>query len=371
MILDMHCHYTFCERRAAAAPRFSFEPGCEQSPDALDSFIAPRKRDGIVWRLWQRVLGIDPRRGRARVGSQQGELARLDAELALLYERHLLAPGPIDRYVLLAFDAYHASDGSCPSPGARRGQLGSDIYTSNSLIRETCRARGDRFLFGASVHPYRARAVECVEEVFAGGACLLKWLPLNQNIDARDARTIAVLRCCAALRMPVLVHYNEEFTLTTQHPEHRPIGPMLETLRELRARGDMPPMIFAHAATPASPWGRRADYHALRDALAGEFRDAPIYADVSALATLGKSGYLSDLLRRQHLHRKLLFGSDFPVPVLLWRLKRELRGAYDELRREPSWPQRAARAMLAAGLHEATLHRAAEILPNVERFARH
>ncbi len=194
MIIDVHCHYTLSATRRSDLERFSFEPlhdlpaaGDPTPPSAYDSCVSPRVLRRGTWRLARRLLKL-PRPG-----------AALDCALAERYARHLLAPGPIDRYVLLAFDAVHSDDGELvplPRPG---DQFGSDIYTSNTFIRELCRQHPQRFLFGASVHPYRSDAVECVEEVFAAGACLLKWLPVHHNIDVRDARSIGVLRCCARL----------------------------------------------------------------------------------------------------------------------------------------------------------------------------
>lgn len=360
MIIDVHCHYTFSRREARPGTRFSFEPAEQNGRPALDSYVAPRKAAGFLWRQWQKLLGLDPR---LAVGEP------LDRAMDGLYERHLLAPGPIDRFVLLAFDAYHDDAGRRPPPPTRRGERGSDIYTSNSLVRAACQGRPDRFLFGASVHPYRENAVACVEEVFAAGACLLKWLPLHQNIDVDDPRTRDVLRCCARLGLPVLVHYNEEFTLSTQHPKLRPIAPLLAALRALRAEGAMPPVIVAHVATPVTPFGHWRDFHELLAALEGEFADAPLYADISALTTLGKIDFLRRVVRRQDLHGKLLFGTDFPVPPVLFRLRRELRREYAAIAADPSWPQRIARAYRCCGFNEIVFHRAAEVLPNVRAFA--
>ncbi len=284
------------------------------------------------------------------------------------YEQHLSAAGPCERFVLLAFDAVRDDDGSCPCLPRSGDRFGSDIYTSNSLVRAACRARPERFLFGASVHPYRADAVACVEEVFATGACLLKWMPLHHNIDPADPRTLAVLRKCAELGLPVLVHCGPEFTLTTQRPQYKSVRPLLKTLRDLRCEGGMPCVIVAHVATPVLPLGRRDSHQALVEALSGEFADAPLYADISALAAAGKVGYLRRLARQPELHHKLLFGSDFPVPPAVWRLRRDLGTGYRRIRAVRSWPQQAALVCQELGFNEIVLQRAAELLPNVDYF---
>lgn len=357
VIIDVHCHYTLSSRRAdESIERFSFEPACEDGRANFDSFVAPRATGRLTWQLLGRLLGV---RGPLEPGPS------LDAQLEAFYERHLLSAGPIERFVLLAFDRYHDRQGGRPPPPVDADDLGSDIYTSNSLVRSLCRQHPQRFLFGASVHPYRRDAVACVQEVFSAGACLLKWLPLHQNIDVTDPRSLRVLRCCAQLGLPLLVHYGEEFTLATQHPEYLSIEPLLEVLRQLRREGTMPTVIVAHVSTPVWALGDAVPYRRLTEALLGEFADAPLYADISALTAWGKPRFLRQIVRRQELHGKLLFGTDFPVPVGLPRLRGWLGPDYGAIAREPSWPQRVARIDRCLGFQEIVFHRAADVLPNV------
>lgn len=360
MIIDIHCHYTFTRRAAHSPERFSFEPAEENGRPTLDSYVSPRALRRPTWRIVKRLLGLDPR---LEAGPE------LDGFLERFYETHHAGAGPVERLVLLAFDAYHDDDGRRPPLPETRRQLGSDIYTSNSLICNACRRHPERYLFGASVHPYRANAVACVEEVFARGACLLKWIPQHQNINVADPRTLDVLRCCARLGLPILVHYSGEFALSTQHREYRPVAGLLEVLRTLRAEGAMPITIVAHAATPVTPFGERRSHSALIAALLGEFADAPLYADISALASWSKVDFLRRLARRQDLHAKLLFGTDFPVPPALPRLRRDLGQDRHRIKATPSWIRQAALIYRRMAFNEITFHRAGKLLPNVGHFA--
>lgn len=253
MIIDIHCHHAFTRRPADVAERFSFEPAELDGQPAWDSCLPPRVLRRPTWSMWQWLLGLNPR---LRPG------AGLDRVLEEWYDRHLGADGPVERHVLLAFDAYHDDRGNRPPLPETRRQRGSDMYTSNTFIRAACRRRPQRYLFGASVHPYRENAAACLEEVFAAGACLLKWIPLHQNIDCRDSRTVAVLRHCAELGLPLLVHYGPEFMLATQHAEYVSPEPLLDVLRQLRREGSMPTVIVAHAATPVLSFGDRLPFRA-------------------------------------------------------------------------------------------------------------
>jgi predicted TIM-barrel fold metal-dependent hydrolase len=379
VIIDVHCHYTF-SALLADGRRFSFEPVEARGVHAFDSFVSPRAARRLSFRLMLRLLDL-PR--------DLNPGPELDAAIGDANRRHLGEPleaavsafrsspfdnlnsRAIDRFVLLAFDAYHDDDGRRPAPPSGRGDRGADIYTSNSAVRRACEESPGRFLFGASVHPYRENAVECVQEVFDAGACLIKWLPLHQNIDIADPRTVAVLRRCAKLGLPLLVHYSSEFTLTTQHREHQDVGALLDVLRGLRAEEAMPPVIVAHVATPVSHWlGPRHDHEQLVAALLGEFADAPLYADISALTALPKHRYLRAMARRQELHGKLLFGSDFPVPVTMTSLRGLLGEQYDRIAAIESWPERALKIFRCIGFNEIVFHRAAELLANVDHFAR-
>lgn len=360
MIIDVHCHYTLTRRPATTAERFTFEPAAPPAdaplPTAFDSCVSDRALRRWSWRAARWWLKLPPP-GPA-----------LDAHLEQQYAAHLHAPGPITRYVLLAFDAVHDDAGQCvplPPPGDR---FGSDIYTSNSLIHALCRSHPERFLFGASVHPYRAHADDAVREVFAHGACLLKWLPRHQNIRFDDPRTRAVLRVCATLGLPVLVHVGPEFTLTTQQRAGTDLPALLDALRALRRDDALPTTIVAHLATPVTAGSSGRDFHLLLKALTGEFADAPLFGDISALVAFAKVGYLRRILRRPELHSRLLFGSDFPIPPALFRLRGRLGPAYATLRRVPSWPQQAALAYRTLGVQDIALQRATTLLPNLHHF---
>jgi hypothetical protein len=364
MIIDVHCHYTFWRRRLPDADRFGFEPLAEPGdegdapllPMAFDACVSPRAVKWISWQASRRLLGLPP------PGPGIDEIA--DAR----YDRHLGGSGPIDRFVLLAFDAVHDNDGRVMPLLVRGRGLGTDMYTSNTLVRDACRRHPERFLFGASVHPYRADAVGCVREVHAGGACLLKWIPLYHNIDVTDGRALAVFRVCAEIGLPLLLHFGEEFSLPTQRRAYGEIEPLLQTLGRLRGEGAMPTVIVAHVGTPATPWGSRRAHRVLLEAMTGAFADAPLYADLSALTAWTKTGFLRRLLRKPALHGKLLFGSDFPVPTGLFALRRDLGRDFARLAAIPSWPQRAAAALRRLGFGEIVFERAAEMLPNVHYF---
>jgi len=355
MVIDVHCHVGLSARRVdLSIPRFSFEANGAAGSAGYDSYLSPRMIGQFVWHVARRWLGIDP-------WLERGDA--LDAQIAAANERHWLGTAAFDRVVLLAFDEYHDDEGSPVGWAERRQRIGSDLYASNSFVAAMCRARPDRYLFGASVHPYRAGAAEMLAEVVAGGAALLKWLPIHQNIRAEDPRTVDFLRAAGRLGIPMLIHYGGEMALARQHMEFEQVGPMLTVLRRLRQEGVMPPVIVAHVATPSFRWQSAADCLAFIEAMLGEFADAPLYADISGLAAFGRTHWLSKLGTLRELHRKLLWGSDFPIPVMLslfWH--RVDRATRRRIAATASWVEQDLMLKRALGFDECVFRQAASVL---------
>ncbi len=359
MVVDVHCHVGLSARQVdASVPRFSFEQNGALGTPGYDSYLSLRLARRAVWFFVRRWLGIDPK---------LQPCAELDAQIQAVNQRHWSQMPSVDRLVLLAFDEYHDNDGNVIGAAERGQKYGSDLYTSNSFVRALCAAQPGRLLFGASVHPYRgqdgASACDMLEELVRAGAVLIKWLPIHQNIRADDPRTVDFLRRAADLGMPLLIHYGGEMSLSRQHMEFEHPGPMLDVLRKLRAEGAMPTVIVAHAATPSFAWQSRAGHKILLAALLGEFKDAPLYADISALAAFGRTHWLRRLSKMKELHSKLVWGSDYPIPVMVSSFRTSLsRRVRREIASLPSWIEQDIRLKRALGFEECVFTQAAGIL---------
>lgn len=360
MIVDVHCHVGYSNMPFdASIAHFSFESPATAGADGCESYFSRRMLARPGWFFIKRWLGIDPS---LPPGSE------LDRQIAQANERHWNAAHSADRLVLLAFDAYHDNDGRAIGAVHRKRDRGSDLYVSNSLVRSIRRAKPDRYLFGASIHPYRDGATDMLHEVASAGAALVKWLPVHQNIDALDPRTLAFMRKAAELDIPLLIHYGGEMSLTRQHIEQEHPGPLLDALRKLRTEHAMPKVIVAHVATPSFPWQNDAGYRMFLDALLNEFRDASLYADISALAAFGRTGRLRELANRTELHGKLVWGTDFPIPVLLAPFRGRIdRATRKRIAGETSWIERDFLLKNALGFDDAVFRRGGELIPPMAR----
>ncbi len=297
-------------------------------------------------------------------GTQDGGT---DAALEGMLLGHILGATRIDRVVVLAFDQYHTSGGE-PVGRRRRGtRFGTDLYVSNTYVRELWRQHPERILFGASIHPYRQlngmTATDMLNEVAAAGAVLVKWLPLTQNIDAEDPRTVHFLRRAGEIGMPMLIHYGDEKALGSMHPQYKDPSALLRTLRKLWAEDRMPTVIVAHVATPAMwPVASGRTFRLMIDALTGEFADAPLYADVAALSLFSRARWLKRLARMPAIHHKLVYGSDFPIPPTPLSFRRQLGGQYQAIRAIPSWLDRDVAIKSALGIGEEVFTRGGVLL---------
>jgi len=335
LVIDIHCHLVVRDRK---------------SPDA---YVSPRQMNRLGTRLLRWCL---PRGQRAPGEDFDTWFERFQVEQLTTFRR-------VNRVVLLAMDAVHDDTGRPRGPARRRRDFGTDLYVSNEFVRDMCRRHPDRLLFGASIHPYRGNALALLDDVAAAGAVLVKWLPVVQNIDARDPRTVAYLRRCAELCMPLLVHYGPEFTLGTSRPDAADPAPMLETLRSLRRQLVMPTVIVAHLATPLLwPFTPAVHFHTLVEALTGEFADAPLYADIAALASPSKAHWLAKILDMPALWPKLVHGSDFPIPAVPRMFRRRLGTSYAAVITEENWIDRDYVLKRSLGLPDQVFTRAGDLL---------
>lgn len=354
LTIDIHCHFSLTQRRWTEASPFAYE---RESRRPYASYASKRQ----MKRLLSRMARLYFFGGRNVSGDE------LDARFEQLQMHHLATFRRVDRVVLLAFDEVHDDAGYACGPIDEPEGLRTDMYVANGFVHALCRRYPDRFLFGASVHPYRRHngkdAVALLGEVADAGAVLIKWLPPVHNIDAGDPRTVAFLRRCAELRMPLLVHYGPEYTLGTHNPEAADPAVMFDTLRRLRREGAMPTVIVAHLATPVVwPFTPGTHFRQLVAALTGEFADAPLYADISALASPSKIHWLWRVLDMPGLWFKLVHGSDFPIPSIPLAFRNRLGGAYREIVREKNWIDRDIQLKRALGLPDEVFTRAAMLL---------
>ncbi len=216
------------------------------------------------------------------------------------------------RAMILAFDQTYSE------AGVAQPEL-TEFYTPNDYVLKLAKENPDCFVPCASVHPYRADAVEALEAAVEGGAIAVKWLPNAMRIDPSSARCDRFYEAMARLRVPLLTHSGEEKAVEADEAQRFGNPLMLRRPLDLGVS-----VIVAHCASlgqnpdldhPDQPWVDNFDLFAR---LMGEPKyESLLWGEISAMAQANRAGRpLSEVLRRAEWHPRLLNGSDYPLPAI-------------------------------------------------------
>jgi uncharacterized protein len=249
----------------------------------------------------------------------------------------------LDAAVVLAFDGVYTEDG-------RYDEANTHLMVTNDYAADLAR-RYPKLLFGASVHPYRPDAVRELERCVAAGAVLMKWLPLVQGMDPAAERCRPFFEALAHHRLPLLCHTGGELSLPQKAPHLQ--SPEIVTL----ALKCGVTVIAAHCGTRSHPFG--TNYLPTFVRMAKEYEN--LYGDTAALNIPTRSYAFPKLLEDEAVRRKIVHGSDWPIPSLATYRAGPLR-ALKLLLTEGNWMRRDVLVKRAVGFDDAYFHRAATLL---------
>ena len=218
------------------------------------------------------------------------------------------------RLMLLAFDQVYAPDGQA------RPEI-SAFHIPNEYARAVAARYPGELEWAASVHPYRADAVEALDAAVASGALALKWLPNAMGIDPAAPRCDRFYEALARHRLPLLTHGGGE-----QAVHGTGMQELGNPLRLRRALDHGVRVIVAHCAsegdgidTDAGPDGPTMPNIKLFARLMNEPRyEHLLMGDISALTQSNRLyGALDLVLEHTDWHARLLNGSDYPLPGVM------------------------------------------------------
>lgn len=268
-LIDCHVHL-------AALP--DGDNGCYISPKTLNSPL-------FRFLLWKH--GLSPENPRE---ANQKYLADLLTELRA--SRH------VHKAVLLGMDGVYDQNG-------RINQAHTDFLIGNDYVLKTAQAHPDELLAGVSINPQRRDAVEEVHRCADAGAVLVKVLANAQQFDPSNRKYIPFYRALAERRLPFLSHVGYEFSLIGKDQS---VGEP-DRLRLALDEGAM--VIAAHACN----YGLIM-YEKFLPTLHDLVQRYPhFYADISALTLPNRLRMLLHLRQYPEVHERLLFGTDYPLPV--------------------------------------------------------
>ncbi len=218
----------------------------------------------------------------------------------------------VDKCVFLALDQVYDEAGTAYDQHGTEKR--THLHIPNSYLAMLA-DQNSRVLFGASVHPYRPDWESALQFCVDHKAVLCKWIPSSQQIDLTHAKCVPVFNKLADDNLPLLCHVGPEGAI----PPFDKASQELNSPRRLRNALDAGvTVIAAHAALPLLPPPLESDQP--YGELVSLFQEAPahgwrLYADVSAL-NLGPRGGYVDRLKQDIPPDRLIFGSDYPIPIL-------------------------------------------------------
>ncbi|PIQ96313.1 MAG: amidohydrolase [Nitrospinae bacterium CG11_big_fil_rev_8_21_14_0_20_56_8] len=240
--------------------------------------------------------------------------------------RRLVEALPVPgRFLLLAFDAVVRPDGT---PDWAR----TEFYIPNAYAAAVASADPTRFIPMISVHPYRKDALERLESWRARGVRFIKWLPNAMGMDPADPRVDDYYRKVRELDMVILAHAGKE-----QAVEGGDFEPLGNPLRLRRPLGLGVRVVVAHCASlgmgedlDAGDGSSLPNFDLFLRLMREKQYEGLLFGDISGLTQENRfDGPLQTLLADAALQKRLINGSDYPLPalnVVIWTRSLEAAG---------------------------------------------
>ncbi len=259
----------------------------------------------------------------------------------------LVEESPLTHAIVLAHEQSYTTDGRALP------EFGSMYVPNNDVLSLVRRSR--KLLAAVSIHPVRADALYELDRCVDAGAVMMKCLPNCQNIDCSNRRYQPFWERMAHHGIPLLAHTGGELSLRVY--DSRLADP---ALLELPLRCGVT-VIAAHCGTASLLWDRN-----YLSALGKMMEIHPnLYGDNSGMQTPFRSRHFKGLLGAP-LHRRIVHGSDFPIPVSgLWGAFRGLVPwrKWWRTRRESNPFTRDIQLKQAMGFSPETFTRLGQLLP--------
>lgn len=256
--------------------------------------------------LWHPVLNIQKQFYMNGVCAEKGNVDA--SSVARLIALNAEMPAGF-KSMLFAFDWHRDAQGKALAEQ-------SIFYISNDYASKLAKAHPQHFEWVASIHPYRADAIDALEQAKAEGTRAIKWLPSGMGIDPASAKCDAFYNKAAQLKLPIISHTGRESAV---QGGDQSFGNPLKMRRALDAGVRV---VLAHCASD----GEDMDLdHGNR--LVSSFKlferlmDAPeyqslVYGEISAITLINHAWVIHSLLERTDWHGRLLNGSDYPLPAI-------------------------------------------------------
>lgn len=190
----------------------------------------------------------------------------------------------------------------------------SIIHIPNDYAAKIATQHPQYFKWVASIHPYRADAIEALEQAHAQGAVAMKWLASSMKIDPASPKCTKFYQKLQQLNMPIITHVGRESAVPGgDENDNNPLK--MRAMLDAGVR-----VVMAHCASD----GFNQDYDngnkmVTSFELFSRMMDTPAYekllfSDISATTLFNHAWVLKHVLQRTDWHHRLLNGTDYPLP---------------------------------------------------------
>lgn len=286
MTIDLHCHHL----------AFSPENGGHIHPKFAQSYRIRWYLNSIGVLNWQDAfLGRMPTKERLDERYRTLLINRLDTS-------------PLDHAVILAFDGVYTDGIFDPDRTSKA--------VSNDAVIALCK-QSPKMLLGASINPLRRDWEYELDKCMGAGAVLIKWLPNVMGFDPEDKRIIPFYHRLREAGMPILMHVGFEYAVPNINVRFSGLDRLEAVLRTGVT------VVAAHCCGGRILYDSPRMFSDLRR-LVEKYPN--LYLDVAALASFHRKSRFKNALSDKLVASRLVFGTDYPIPVHAWAFKNEIAG---------------------------------------------
>jgi uncharacterized protein len=218
------------------------------------------------------------------------------------------------KVLLFAFERAHHEDGTADLEHTM-------FHVPDAYARDVAKKFAQDFEWAASIHPYRPDALDALARAERDGARAVKWLPSAMGIDPASPRCSAFYEFLSKHQIPLITHAGRERAVLGR--EAHDYGNPLRLRRALDAGVRV---VLAHCASMGEDRdldkganGPYVESFGLFERLMEQKRfEDRLFGDIAAMTQLNRAGpALARVIERQDWHRRLLNGSDYPLPGVM------------------------------------------------------
>ncbi|MDB9743956.1 hypothetical protein OAA91_00350 [Fibrobacterales bacterium] len=215
------------------------------------------------------------------------------------------------RYFIMAFDSYYHKNGEIDLHK-------TEFYIPNNYVWKLAQTNPKMEAI-VSIHPYRKDAIQEVQKWGKKGVRFIKWLPNAMGMDAADSNLIPFYQEVKKHNMTILTHVGEEKAVESE--DDQKLGNPLRFRLPLNMGVKV---IMAHCASLGEDTDfdhpdliERSSFELFERMMDNPKYNGILFGDISAIMLSNRLGKpLLTVLNRTDWHRRLIQGSDYPIPAV-------------------------------------------------------